>query len=430
MSMASANLWLYRALVAGLLPVAIPTLTIRDRIVGKTRPSFTSRLAHGLGPMPAGGFWLHAVSVGEVEIARRLARELEAESSPPPLVLTATTATGLELARRTLGDRAAVAPCPLDLPTAVGRFLDTVRPRVLAVVETELWPEMLYQTKRRGIPSAIVNARLSDASFRRYLRVRRLLGPLLAPLDLVLARSQADAERFSSLGVPSASIRVTGNVKYDLDPNPEPLSWAEELRRAAAGRPVVVAGSTMDGEEDVVLDAVARCRSAGQDVLLVLAPRHPERFDEVARLVESRGLTMVRRSADRPPQPGLSVFLLDTIGELARAYRLAVAAFVGGSFVATGGHNPLEPAVWGVPVLSGPHVFNFAEVYDEMTAAGAAMIVPDGEALAARLGEWLGNPRSAGVAGAAGRAVVEANRGATRRTVGALVELDEKVGRG
>jgi len=426
--MAGPSLWIYRALLAGLLPVAVPVLTIGDRLTGKRRPRFRDRLGRNLPEMPPGGFWLHAVSVGEVEIARRLVAELAALGGDVPIVVTATTATGLDLARRTLPEGVPVAPCPLDLPGAVGRFVDAARPRVLVVVETELWPEMLHQAAVGGIPAAVVNARLSDRSFRNYRKVGRLLRPLLEPLALVLARSAPDAERFAALGVAASAIRVAGNVKYDLEPNREPLPWAETLQSAAGDRPVVVAGSTMEGEEEIVLEAAARASAGGQPFLLVLAPRHPERFDTVAELVRARSLGMVRRSTGESPGRGTSVFLLDTIGELARAYRLAAAAFIGGSFVPTGGHNPLEPAVWGVPVLSGPHVHNFREVYDEMTAARAAVLVDGVDELTDALAGWLDNPRAAGVAGAAGRAVVETNRGATARTAAALLELAERHG--
>lgn len=423
MPMANPSLWLYRALVSGLLPLVVPALKIRDRLVGKSRPPFAERMARDLPEMPPGSLWMHAVSVGEVEIARRLVRELAGSVPEVPVVLTATTATGLALARKSLGDELRVTPCPLDLPGAVGRFLDAVRPRALVVVETELWPEMLHQAGARGVPVAVVNARLSDGSFRSYRRVRRPLEPLLAPVSMVLARARSDAERFAALGVPSSAIRIAGNIKYDIEPDTEPLPWADDVRAAAAGRPVVVAGSTMEGEEEIVLEAASRCAAGGAPFYLVLAPRHPERFDAVATLLAERGFTVARRSSGAPPGGDSTVFLLDTIGELARAYRSAEVAFIGGSLAPTGGHNPLEPAVWGVPVLSGPHVHNFVEVYDEMTAAGAAVLVDGVDELADALSAWLHNPKAAGVAGAAGRTVIETNRGATERTVVALLEL-------
>ncbi len=416
-------IWVYRILVAGLLPLVIPVLKIRDRLRGKRRPAFSDRFARDLPDLPSGCLWLHAVSVGEVEIARRLVREFEALGSELPVMVTATTATGLDLARRTMGDAVTVIPCPLDLPGALGRVFDAAGPRALVVVETELWPEMLHQAGCRGVPSAVINARLSDSSFRSYRRVRPLLRPLLEPLSLVLARSPADAERFAELGVPRATIRTAGNIKYDLEPDPSPLPWIETARSAAGGRPIIVAGSTMEGEETVVLDALSRLEADGRPIFLILAPRHPERFEAVADLVTRRGLSMTRRSEGDTPTAETGVFLLDTIGELARAYQAASAAFIGGSFATTGGHNPLEPAVWGVPVLSGPHIHNFVEVYDEMTEAGAAHLVADGDELATALAEWLDNPVEACAAGEAGRRVVETNRGATALTAEAVLDL-------
>ncbi len=419
--MAPPSLWLYRLLVAGALPLVVPALALADRVRDKRRPSLASRLARRPPALPRGGLWLQAVSVGEVELARRLLVELSARDSTPVL-LTATTATGLELARRTLEGRATVMPCPLDLPGAVRRVLEAACPAALALVETELWPEMLHQAGRRRVPVAVVNARLSEGAFVRYRRVRWPLRSLLEPVTRVLARSPADAERFAALGVPAPRLVVTGNVKYDLDADRTPLPWVDRLRELARGRPVVVAGSTMAGEEELVTDAVARLRRSGLDPFLVLAPRHPERFDVVARGLAEEGLAVARRSQPEDPA-GADMLLLDTIGELGRAYRFAAAAFVGGSLAPTGGHNPLEPAVWGVPVLTGPHVHNFAEVYDALLAAGAARVVGDAGSLAGALGEWLVDETARRRAGAAGQGVVAANRGALRRTVDELLAL-------
>jgi len=304
----------------------------------------------------------------------------------------------------------------------VSRVLETVQPRLEVLVETELWPELLFQAARRDIPVAVANARLSEESFPRYRRVRRLLRPLLEPLTAVLARSDADAGRFAELGVPEGRIRTLGNIKYDLEPSPEPLPWQETVRSWAGGRPVVVAGSTMDGEEGTVLDAV-HAVGGSERLFLVLAPRHPERSDSVRRQLEERGIRLALRSALDPAPKRADVLLLDTIGELGRAYRLAAAAFIGGSLVPTGGHNPLEPAVWSVPVLTGPHVHNFQEVYDELVAAGGAVVVEDSRSLAGTLGGWLDDDDAARAAGDAALSVVERNRGATARTVDELLTL-------
>jgi len=421
--MASVSLWVYRVLAAVVLPFVIPVLKIRQLFTGKSRPRLRDRMGFNLPELPQDGIWIQAVSVGEVELARRLITELRRESPELPLFVTATTATGLDLARRSFGKEVPVFPCPLDLAGPVRRVLKAARPRLLVLVETELWPEMLYQSGRRGIPVAVVNARLSEGSFAGYLRVASPLRSLLAPLALVLARTEADGERFAALGVPADRISVSGNVKYDLEPDERPLEWAEAVRAAAGSRPIVVAGSTMEGEEAQVLDAVAKLGADGAAPFLILAPRHPERFDAVARILGERGLVFSRRSGGEAIPLGADVFLLDTIGELSRAYRLAQVAFIGGSLAPTGGHNPLEAAAWGVPVLSGPHVHNFLEVYDEMTAAGGARLVADVVELRVAAAVWLDDDKFARAAGAAGREVVETNRGATGRTVTALLEL-------
>lgn len=416
------GLWIYRVLLHALLPPVGAVLYLRGRLTGKRRPSLRARMARNLPAVPPGGIWIHAVSVGEVEIARRLVARVLAACPGLPVLVTATTATGLELAHRTLDGKVAVAPCPLDLPGPVSRLLDGVRPKVLAVVETELWPEMLYQAARREVRVAVVNGRLSAASAARYRRAAPLLVPLLAPLSAVLARGPADAERFASLGIPTDRIWTAGNLKYDIEPDSTPLPWAAALERLAGGRPVVVAGSTMEGEEEAVLAALEQLGPPAGRPFLVLAPRHPERFDAVCARLEVRGWTVARRSHEQYPAAA-GALLLDTIGELGRAYRFATIAFVGGSLVPTGGHNPLEPAVWGVPVLSGPHVANFDEVYRELTATGAVKLVNDTDGLAAAIRGWLADPASRHTAGAAGRTVVERNRGALERTVGALLRL-------
>jgi 3-deoxy-D-manno-octulosonic-acid transferase len=414
-------------LLGGLLPVALPAIKLRQWLAGKSRPRFRDRLGRSLPKLLEDGVWIQAVSVGEVEVARGLVVELEQRAPNLPLFLTATTASGLDLARRTLGDRLPVFPCPIDLPGPVSRVFEAARPRLLVLVETELWPEMLHQAGLREVPVAVVNARLSPGSFAGYRRVAGRLRTLLAPLAMVLARTEADAQRFAGLNVPRERIVVSGNVKYDIEADQRPLEWEDDVRRVAGDRSIMVAGSTMEGEEAQILDALAVLGADGATPFLILAPRHPERFDAVAQILADRGFVFSRRSSGDAIAPDADAFLIDTIGELARAYRLAQVAFIGGSLVPTGGHNPLEPAVWGVPVLSGPHVFNFDEVYDEMTEAGGARLVADSAELRVAAAAWLDEPEFAVAAGNAGREVVERNRGATARAVSALVDLVQRV---
>jgi 3-deoxy-D-manno-octulosonic-acid transferase len=421
--MAPVSLWIYRLVFMLVLPLAAPVLWLRDRLTGKSRPSFRERLAAPVPEIEPGGVWIHAVSVGEVELARRLVTEIRGRRPELPILLTATTATGLALARKTLADTAHVLVCPLDLPRPVDRAFAAADPKLLVLVETELWPEMLHAAGARGVAVAVVNGRLSEGSFARYRRIRGLFRTLLEPLSAVLVRDASDAGRFEELGVPAHRVRIAGNIKYDLEPDRAPLEWTAEATRLAGDRPVVVAGSTMEGEEQQLMDAVDRLAAEGIRPFVVVAPRHPERFDAVDELLRRRGLAVARRSAFPDLPDRADVWLMDSIGELARAYGLGAVAFIGGSLVPTGGHNPLEAAVWGVPVLSGGHVFNFQEVYDELVAAGGARLVADGGELAAALGRWLREADTARSVGAAGKAEVERNRGATARTVDTLFEF-------
>ncbi len=421
--MAGPILWMYRILASALLPIAVPVLLLRQWMTGKSRPRFRDRMGSGLPELPKEGVWIQAVSVGEVELARRLVAEIRQRAPDLPLFLTATTATGLALARQTLGATLPVFPCPLDLRGPVRRVFEASSPRLLVLVETELWPEMLYRAGALSVPVAVVNARLSEGSLAAYRRVARPLRSLLAPLTRVLARTDADAENFAGLGVPADRIEVCGNIKYDLEADERPLEWVDEVLRVAGERPIVVIGSTMEGEEAQVLDALNGVEADGGAPFLILAPRHPERFGAVAGLLRERGIAFGRRSRPGEMPDTADAFLIDTIGELARAYRLARLAFIGGSLVPTGGHNPLEPAVWGVPVLSGPNVHNFREVYREMTEAGGARLVAGTAELRVAAAVWLDDVGLARAAGAAGRDVVERNRGATARTVDALLGL-------
>ncbi len=419
--MASAALWLYRAIMGVSLPLAAPWLVLSDRRRGKHRPPLARRLGHGLPPFPQDCVWVQAVSVGEVAVARPLMTELRRRRPELPLLLSATTATGLALAS---GQKVAeqIVPFPVDLPGPVRRFLDAAHPRLVVLVETELWPEMLAGCAARRIPVALVNARISDRSFRGYRALRGLLRPLLEPLTLVLAQDVRDADRIRSLGVPAGRIHVTGNVKFDAPPPADHPELRRRLEALAAERPVFVAGSTMAGEEVPVLDALDALDPASRPFLL-LAPRHPERSGEVLQLLRARSIPAVLRSAIETAPDPCDAVVLDTVGELAALYRLGAAAFIGGSLVPTGGHNPIEPARFGVPVLTGPHVHNFAAVYRSFTASGAAVVVRDAPHLATALGRWLEDPPAARDAGAAGLELIQRGAGATARTVDHLERL-------
>jgi 3-deoxy-D-manno-octulosonic-acid transferase len=366
----SAALLLYRAALGSALAVAAPWLLLEDRRRRLERPPLKHRLGWGLPPVPHDGLWVQAVSVGEVAVARPLLVELRRRHPELPLLLSSTTATGLALgSSNQVAD--VVLPFPVDLPGPVRRFLDAARPRLVVLVETELWPELLAGCQARGIPVAQVNARISDSSLRGYRAARWALRALLRPISLVLAQGEEERRRLVSLGIPPDKIRVTGNIKFDAAPaRPAAPELPHRLQELATGRPVWVAGSTMHGEEQAVLASLLRLPEANRPFLL-LAPRHPDRAGEVVKLALARGLRVVRRTAiGAAPEP-CDVVVLDTVGELAALYGLASVAFVGGSLVRSGGHNPIEPARFGVPVLTGPHIRNFALIYRDFIAAGA-----------------------------------------------------------
>lgn len=413
--MASAALWLYRTAMFTALPLVAPFLLMADRRRGKQRPALALRLGRRLPPLPPGGIWVQAVSVGEVAVARSLLAELRRRFPEVPLVLSATTATGLKLAT---GQQQAdvVLPFPIDLPGPVRRALDAALPRLVVLVETELWPELLAACASRGIPVAVVNARVSDSSFRGYRMIRYLMAGLLEPISLALAQETTDADRLRHLGVPPERIKVIGNIKFDQGAPKKSPQVVTQLATLAAGRPVLVAGSTMEGEERQVLDALLRM-SPERRPFLLLAPRHPERVPDVLTLAAAKGLSAIRRTLLPEAPAGTAVVVLDTVGELAALYELASVAFIGGSLVGTGGHNPIEPARFGVPVLTGPHVRNFSAVYGHFLKGGAARLVHNERELADAVAEWLGDSEAARRAGEAGRALLEANAGATARTV-------------
>lgn len=404
--------------MAMVLPLAAPWLLAADRRRGKKRPPLAQRLGRQLPSLPQGGVWVQAVSVGEVAVARLLLAELRRRHPETPVVLSATTATGLSLAT---GQQQAdvVVPFPLDLPGPVRRVLDAARPRLVVLVETELWPEMLAACGERAIPVAIVNARVSDRSFRGYRTLRPLLAPLLQPVTLALAQEQQDADRLAAIGLQAGRIQVLGNLKFDVGPPKTAPQVVADVRRLAGERSVVVAASTMEGEELAVLRALSRLPGR-ERLLLLLAPRHPERAGVVLEMAAATGFSAERRTLLAAASPGCDVLVLDTVGELAALFELARVAFVGGSLVPTGGHNPIEPARFAVPVLTGPHIRNFAAVYKRFFDVGAARVVRNESDLASALGQWLSDPEAARRTGEAGHRLLEVNAGATARTVTAL----------
>ena len=353
-----------------------------------TTQKYREGLAARLGRVPSaladlGGerplIWLHAVSVGEVLAASRLVRELDRAFPGFHLVISTTTRTGQELARERFGANR-VFYCPLDLPWAVHAYLKALNPQLLILAETEFWPNLLSGCFRRGIPVAVVNARISDRSWPRYRLLRNLWKPLLGRLSRVLAQSETDAGRLKAIGCLPERLTVNGNLKFDVRVARE-TDATRQLKALAPDLRLVVAGSTLEGEEAALVEAWPQLLEADPQLAMILAPRHLERFAAVAALLENSGAAWIKRSswlterdrAPRPLRPG-EIVLLDTIGELAPVYSLAAVAFVGGSLIPAGGHNPLEPAQFGVPIVMGPHYANFRAITNDLLAHHAVHI--------------------------------------------------------
>jgi 3-deoxy-D-manno-octulosonic-acid transferase len=366
--------------------------------------------------------WIHAVSVGEVLAITRLVGTLETALPGYQILISTTTRTGQALARERFGANR-VFYCPLDLPSAVRAYLNALKPRLLVLAETEFWPNLLQGCAHYRIPVAVVNARISDRSWPRYRRLRFLWRPLLSRLSRVLAQSSTDAERLLAIGCRPESVTVAGNLKFDVRAAQEGDA-TRILKSRAGGLELIVAGSTLEGEESALLEAWPRLLAFEPQLVMLLAPRHPERFTAVASLLEKSGVSWSRRSdwnEESVLRPG-SIILLDTIGELASVYSLASVAFVGGSLVPAGGHNPLEPAQFGVAIVMGPHYANFRAITEDLLAHSALRIAAKKE-LAETLIDLLGNRAAAEAMGTRAKQVFDRQAGATDRCVAAIREL-------
>jgi 3-deoxy-D-manno-octulosonic-acid transferase len=396
---------------------------------------YVGSIAQRLGYLPVSfnldgdeSIWVHAVSVGEVLSARPLISELRASYPKLRLFLSTTTLTGQQLARRSVPDVDAVFYFPFDWTVTARRTLNVVRPRLFVMTETEIWPNLLRECKRRGVKTLMVNGRISYRSFPRYRLVRPFMKRVLADIDRFCVQGEETSRRLIELGADPARIIVTGSLKFDsLESSPIPGRGRERVLRffrVVPGRPVIIAGSTLKGEEEPVIRAFNRVRAAGVNALLVIAARHPERFDEVERLCRHEGLTVVRRS-ELPidAEPRADAVVLDTIGELAQLYQIATVVFVGGSLVPAGGHNILEPALYGKPVVFGPHMQNFGEIAETFLTNGAAIQVRTAGELEETMLSLIGDPVRRARVGAAARALVESNRGARDRTLVVIRDL-------
>ncbi|MEA3638962.1 MAG: lipid IV(A) 3-deoxy-D-manno-octulosonic acid transferase [Lamprobacter sp.] len=412
---------LYSLLLFLLLPLVLLRLLWRSC----RNPAYLERWPERLGlwrrALRPVELWIHAVSVGEVQAMQPLIRDLLSREPVVDLIVTTTTPTGARRLQELFGERVQHAFTPYDLPWIMRRFLNRTGPRLVLVVETEIWPNMLAVCAERQIPVILANARMSPRSARGYARVGGFTAQTLGRFVRIAAQSQPDAERFIQLGAAADRVQVTGSIKFDVRLPGSLRDRAEVLRRTwGINRSVWVAASTHEGEEERLLAVQRKLRERFADVLLVLVPRHPERFDRVAALVRREGLAMIRRSDADPCNADCSVYLVDSMGELPLFLAAADAAFIGGSLVPVGGHNLLEAAALAVPVAIGPYCFNFAEITRRLVAEEGAVQLQDAEDLAPLLAAWLGDAAERARIGEQALAFVERNRGALQRLLALL----------
>lgn len=423
-----------RTLYTALFYLGLPLVAIRLWLRSRKAPAYAKRIgerfSYGMPTLQSGGIWVHAVSVGESIAAAPMIRALLQRYPQLPITVTCMTPTGSERIHAMFANEPRIQHCylPYDLPCAAARFLDCVQPKLAVIMETELWPNHIHQCAKRGIPVALANGRLSERSAKGYGRFSKLTAPMLAEMSLFAVQTEAEAQRFRDLGARPETVEVTGSIKFDLTIDPQLLQRAAELRGQwqALERPVWIAASTHEGEDEVVLNAHRRLLANHPDALLILVPRHPERFNSVFELCQREGFATVRRSTGASVDAQTSVLLGDTMGELLFLYALADSAFVGGSLVPNGGHNLLEPAALAKPVISGPHLFNFLDIAAQLRSAGALAEVDDAEGLATEVQRLFELPRDAQRMADAGLSVMRRNQGALQRLLDGLGRLIDR----
>ena len=432
-------LTLYRLVLYLAFPVVVVRLIYRalrnrdylDNIPQRFGFAFGFRASDPDLPPERSAIWIHAVSVGEVNAAVPLVRWLREACPDRRIVITNMTPTGAERVRRLFGDSVGdgLEQCylPYDYPGAVNRLLDHVRPGLAIVMETEIWPNLICSCSKRHIPMLYANVRLSARSFEGYRRFGRFIGQVIPRIDRMAVQSEADAERIVALGADPARVSVTGSIKFEIEVQPSLTEAAQSVRRNLGwDRPVWVVGSTHEGEDEQVLDAFDLARQACPDLLMVLAPRHPERFGAVHRLCVRRGFNVELRSANFGELDGsVDIYLTDTMGELTLMIAASDFAFIGGSLVPTGGHNVLEACSSGVAVIFGPHMFNFQEISDQVLSRGAGIQVTDSQELADVVERLVNDAVLRDGYGTEGRRFVEENRGALDSIRKILAEIDQ-----
>ena len=417
-----------RSVYSFLLYLLMPLVLLYLFLRGLRSREYLSRWSERFGyidpPADHGGIWVHAVSMGEVNAASTLIQGLQKQYPDSPLYITTFTPTGSSRVRELFGNTVFHIYSPFDLPGSVNRFFEQLRPGLAIILETEIWPNLLHAAASRGIPSVIVNARISDRSFGSYLRFRKLTSMALGQVSRIAAQSATDAKRLLEIGAPENIVSVTGNLKFDVSLPPSLLEQGESIRLAwGTNRLVLVAGSTHENDEMPVLKAFANLLDEFPDALLVLVPRHPERFARAAALARAAGLRVSLRSENASCTPDIQCFVIDAMGELLSYYAACDIAFVGGSLEPIGGHNVLEPAALCKPVLVGPHTFNFADITQQLVEANAAIQVEDGEEFERVLRSLFAEPETRDRMGRAGSKLVKNGQGAVRRTLAIIGEV-------
>lgn len=399
-----------------LLHIALPFVFIKMLIRSRNAPDYRRRWMERIGvfdtPELKDSIWIHAVSVGETQAAEPLVKCLLEAYPDNPIVMTAMTPTGSDRAKKLFGDRVFCVYCPYDLPFALSNFLNKTDPKLVLLMETEVWPNMLSICQKRKIPTVLGNARLSRQSARRYKRLRGFATSTFRKISFIAAQDQKDADRFQELDVADKQLSITGSIKFDIKVPASLRERGDVLKRSWQDRPVWVAASTHEGEEEIILDAHRQLLEKSPNALLILVPRHPERFDRIAALCEKEGFSFQRRSEQAACVNETQVFLGDTMGELTLFMAASNAAFVGGSLVKVGGHNVLEPAAFGLPVATGPEMFNFSAINQMMQEKEASVEVASAEELADTMHQWLTDAAERSRVGENGRRVIESNRGA------------------
>ncbi len=409
----------YTCLLYLLIPLILLRLFWRSLHLPAYRQRWTERF--GFCRLPKQPYlWIHAVSVGEVQATLPLVRYLQQHFPQHSLLITTMTPTGAERVRTLFNGKVFHAYLPYDLPNAINRFLRHVQPSLLILMETELWPNLLHTCQHKNIPVILANARLSKRSSRRYQWVKWLIQPALTCVSTIAAQTDADANRFLSLGMRAMQIKVTGNLKFD-QPIPDNLKiQAKTLKAQWKNRPVWIAASTHEGEEALILSALQTIKQNLPNSLLILVPRHPERFGKVAALCQSQNYTLIKHSEATQITLNTDIYLGDTMGELLMLYATADVAFVGGSLVPVGGHNLLEPAALGLPIITGMHTFNFTAITLKLTRLGAAIQIKDSTELADAVNICLTNPNLRQQMGYQGKRVVQQNQGALQKLINVI----------